>query len=45
MAQRWTLSPSLTDIQAAMHEAGDSGNVVISIFFRNPYILDDEGRN
>jgi beta-glucosidase len=40
-AQSWTMTPALADIQAAMREAGDPGKVVISIYFRNPYILDD----
>jgi beta-glucosidase len=40
-AQSWTMTPSLADIQAAMREIGDLGKVVISIYFRNPYVLDD----
>jgi beta-glucosidase len=40
-AGSWTMTPSLADIQAAMREAGDPGKVVISIYFRNPYVLDD----
>jgi beta-glucosidase len=40
-AQSWTMTPSLADIRAAMREAGDPGKVVISIYFRNPYVLDD----
>jgi beta-glucosidase len=40
-AQSWTMTPSLADIQAAMREAGNPGKVVISIYFRNPYVLDD----
>jgi beta-glucosidase len=40
-AQSWTMSPSLADIQAAMREVGDPGKVVISVYFRNPYVLDD----
>ena len=40
-AQSWTMTPSLAEIQAAMREAGDPGKVVISIYFRNPYVLDD----
>jgi beta-glucosidase len=40
-AQSWTMTPSLSDIQAAMREAGDPTKVVISIYFRNPYVLDD----
>lgn len=40
-AQSWTITPSLADIQAVMREVGDRGKVVISIYFRNPYVLDD----
>jgi beta-glucosidase len=40
-AESWTMTPSLPDIQAAMREAGDPGKVVISIYFRNPYVLDE----
>ncbi|MFN3450560.1 MAG: glycoside hydrolase family 3 N-terminal domain-containing protein [Sphingorhabdus sp.] len=40
-AQSWSMSPSLAEIQAAMREVGDPGKVVISIYFRNPYVLDD----
>jgi beta-glucosidase len=40
-AQSWTMTPSLAEIQAAMREAGDPGKVIISIYFRNPYVLDD----
>ena len=40
-AQSWTMTPSLSEIQAAMREIGDPGLVVISIYFRNPYILDE----
>jgi beta-glucosidase len=40
-AQSWTMTPSLAEVQAAMREVGDPGKVVISIYFRNPYVLDD----
>ena len=40
-AESWELAPSLDDIQAAMREIGDPRRVVISIYFRNPYVLDD----
>jgi beta-glucosidase len=40
-AQSWTMTPSLADIQAVMREAGDPGKVMISLYFRNPYVLDD----
>ncbi|MFZ1742991.1 MAG: glycoside hydrolase family 3 N-terminal domain-containing protein [Pontixanthobacter sp.] len=41
-ARSWQMTPSLAEIQAAMREIGDPGRVVISIYFRNPYVLDDE---
>jgi beta-glucosidase len=40
-AHSWRMSPSLADIQAAMAEVGDPSRVVISIYFRNPYIIDE----
>lgn len=40
-AESWTMTPSLAEIQTAMHESGDPGKVVISIYFRNPYVLDE----
>ena len=40
-AQSWAMTPSLVEIQSAMRESGDGSKVVISIYFRNPYILDD----
>ena len=41
-AQSWSMTPSLSDIQAAMREAGNPGKVVISVYFRHPFVLDDE---
>jgi beta-glucosidase len=35
------MTPSLADIQGAMREVGDPSRVVISVYFRNPYVLDD----
>ncbi len=40
-AQSWTMTPSLAEIKAAMRASGDPGKVVISIYIRNPYVLDD----
>jgi len=40
-AQSWSMTPALSDIQAAMREAGDPRKVVISIYFRHPFVLDD----
>ena len=39
-AQSWEISPSLADIQAVMNEVGAS-KTVLSIYFRQPYVLDD----
>jgi beta-glucosidase len=41
-AQSWRMTPSLADIRAAMAEVGDPGRVVVSIYFRNPYVIDEE---
>ena len=41
-AQSWKVSPSLDDIKATMTEASALGKkVVLSIYFRQPYVLDD----
>lgn len=39
-SQSWHISPSLGDIQAVMNEVG-ADRVVLAIYFRNPYVLDD----
>lgn len=39
-SQSWRIQPSLADIQAVMNEVGAS-KTVLSIYFRNPYVLDD----
>lgn len=36
----WQISPSLADIQAVMNEVG-AKKTVLSIYFRQPYVLDD----
>lgn len=41
-AESWTMTPALPEIQAAMREMGDPARVVVSIYFRNPYVLDAE---
>jgi beta-glucosidase len=41
-AQSWHMTPSLKEIRATMREVGDPARVVISIYFRNPYVLDVE---
>ncbi|HSO45310.1 MAG TPA: glycoside hydrolase family 3 N-terminal domain-containing protein, partial [Rhodoferax sp.] len=40
-AQSWKISPSLADIKQVMTEIGDPKKVVLSIYFRQPYVLDD----
>ncbi|UUZ67062.1 hypothetical protein LP416_19170 [Polaromonas sp. P2-4] len=39
-AQSWQISPSLDKIQAVMNEVG-AKKTVLSIYFRQPYVLDD----
>ncbi|MES2960654.1 MAG: glycoside hydrolase family 3 N-terminal domain-containing protein [Pseudomonadota bacterium] len=41
-AQSWRISPTLPDIKATMAEANAVGaKVVLSVYFRQPYVLDD----
>jgi beta-glucosidase len=40
-SQSWQVTPSLADIQAVMKEVG-ADKTVLAIYFRNPYVLDDE---
>jgi len=40
-SKSWAISPSLADIQAVMKEVGP-GRTVLCIYFRQPYVLDDE---
>jgi beta-glucosidase len=40
-SQSWQVTPSLADIQAVMREVG-AGKTVLAIYFRSPYVLDDE---
>lgn len=40
-AKSWKISPSLADIKQVMTEIGDPKKVVLSIYFRQPYVLDD----
>jgi beta-glucosidase len=37
----WAITPPLADIQAVMKEAGPS-RTILCIYFRQPYVLDDE---
>lgn len=39
-----TMYPTLADIKAIMNEIGDPKKVVLSIYFRAPYVLDDASR-
>lgn len=38
--QSWKITPSLEDIQAVMEEVG-AENTVLSVYFRQPYVLDE----
>jgi beta-glucosidase len=40
-AKSWEISPSLADIQSVLSEIGDPKKVVVSIYFRHPYVLDE----
>jgi beta-glucosidase len=40
-AKSWEISPSLADIQATMAEIGDPRKVVLAIYFRQPYVIDE----
>ncbi len=41
-AKSWRIEPSLDTIRAVMREIGDPKKVVLCIYFRQPYVLDDE---
>lgn len=43
-AQSWQISPPLPDIQAAMTEIADPKRVILIIYFRQPYVLDETSR-
>lgn len=40
-AKSWQISPSLADIQGVLGEIGDPKKVILSVYFRNPYVLDE----
>lgn len=40
-AASWEVSPGLDAVQAAMKEVGDPKKVVLNIYFRQPYVIDD----
>jgi beta-glucosidase len=39
-AKSWTMTPSLAEIRRAMKAVGDPRRVVVSLYFRSPYVLD-----
>ncbi len=40
-AKSWEVSPSLADIQTTLAEIGDPKKVILCIYFRQPYVLDE----
>ncbi len=42
-SESWQITPSLASIQAVMKEVGAT-RTVLAIYFRSPYVLDDESR-
>ncbi|MEO6003718.1 MAG: glycoside hydrolase family 3 N-terminal domain-containing protein [Opitutus sp.] len=40
-AKSWRIEPSLDDIQNVMKEIGDPKKVILCIYFRQPYVLDE----
>lgn len=40
-ARSWRMTPSLAQIRAAMQQVGDPSRVVLSVYLRNPYVLDE----
>ena len=40
-SKSWQVTPSLPTIQSVMEEVGAS-NVVLSVYFRQPYVLDED---
>lgn len=41
-AQSWRVRPSLRTIQEVMREVGDPTRVVLDVYFRQPFVLDEE---
>jgi beta-glucosidase len=41
-ADSWQITPPLAAIQQVIEEIGDPGKVVLSIYFRQPYVLDED---
>jgi beta-glucosidase len=40
-AKSWRITPALEDIQATLSEIGDPAKVVLAVYFRHPYVLDE----
>ncbi|WP_052462562.1 glycoside hydrolase family 3 C-terminal domain-containing protein [Nigerium massiliense] len=40
-SKSWKVMPSLDVVQKAMAEVGEPKKVVLSVYFRQPYVLDD----
>ena len=40
-SQSWQVVPSLNTIQQVMNEVGDPNKVVLHVYFRQPFVLDD----
>jgi beta-glucosidase len=40
-SRSWRISPSLDDMQAVLREVGDPAKVILCIYFRQPYVLDE----
>ena len=41
-ADSWQVTPSLSTVQQATAEVGDPSKVVLNIYFRQPFVLDEE---
>ncbi|RIK14198.1 MAG: xylan 1,4-beta-xylosidase [Acidobacteria bacterium] len=41
-AESWTVRPDLATIQEVMAEVGDPTKVVLDVYFRQPFVLDEE---
>lgn len=41
-AASWAVQPSLTTIQEVMREVGDPTKVILDVYFRQPFVLDEE---
>lgn len=41
-AESWSVRPSLATVQEVMREVGDPTKVVLDVYFRQPFVLDEE---